>query len=68
MVQPRGLQVHAVFNVDASGIDFVKGLSGPHLVQIDGKVGGGHLFGHDLLEAAGAAGGVEEKLAVRVVV
>ena len=37
-------------------------------VEVDGKVGRGHLLGHDLLEAASAAGRVEDEVAVWTVV
>src|SRR5580700_7679136 len=62
MVKPRSLDLDAVLHRHASVFDTVEAALGAHLIEIDGKIGRRHLFGHDLLQAAGAVGRVKEEL------
>jgi hypothetical protein len=66
MVEPRGLQLDAVFNGDASALDVVKIAARLHLADIHGEIRRGHLIGQHLFEAAGSAGALEEKAALRI--
>ena len=60
MVQPRGFNAITVGHGQASIVDVVEIELRPHLVKIDGKIRRSHLLGHDLLQAASAAGRVKD--------
>src|SRR5216683_192908 len=68
VIEPRGLNLDSVFQVQPATIDVVKLLLRLHLAEIDGEVGGGHLLVHYLLQAADAARAMKKKLAVGTVI
>src|ERR1700683_1688046 len=66
MVQPRRLQLDAIFHRDAAGFDIVEVTMRRHLIEPHGKVRRSHLIGQDLLETASSRGTLKEKTVLRV--
>ena len=68
VIQVRRFDLNAVSHVEAAIFDVVKAPGRLHMVEIHGEVRRSHLLGHDLLQAPRPAGGVEDELAVGIVI
>ncbi len=66
MIQPRRLQLHAIFQSDASSFNVIEIAMRRHLIESHGKVRRGHLIGQHLLEMARSRGALKEKTILRV--
>ncbi len=66
MIQPRGFDPGAIGHGQASIVDVVEVELRLDLVEVDGEIRRGHLFGHYLLETTRATGRVEYELAAGV--